>query len=105
MTTLEEKRTTWMNAVRDHRDAVKLSLDTGSPIPNLSALLANLKATRQDYFDEFLDACRHENENLRKRFFIATAPLQRTAKRERDGGKANGSNSTNTTELTREIGL
>lgn len=76
MMILEEKRRAWLSAIREHRDAVEISRDTGKPIPNLLALLAKLKAARCAYFDEYLEAHRHENEEFRRRCFVATTSEQ-----------------------------
>ena len=71
--TLEEKRRTWISAIRDHSDAVALSRDTGNPIPNLVDLLAKLKAARCAYFDEYLEAGRRQNEMYCERFVTVTS--------------------------------
>lgn len=76
MSTLEEKRMAWFNAVREHKDAVKLSRDTGEPIPNLLALLGALNTTRRAYFSEYLDVDKREDEEWRKRFVVAYAPMR-----------------------------
>ena len=73
MMILEQKRRNWMNAVREHSDAVAQSRVTGKPIPHLMDLLANLKAARSAYFEEYLASSRHENEEWRKRFIIFTS--------------------------------
>ena len=74
MTTLKEKRSIWMCAIRDYSDALKLSHDTGKPISNLLDLLAKLKSARRDYFNEYLAVSRQENEDYQKRHIIATTP-------------------------------
>ena len=73
---LEEKRRAWLSAIREHRDAVALSRATGKPIPHLLALLAKLKSARCAYFEEYLEAQRHENEEFRRRHFIPTTSEQ-----------------------------
>lgn len=65
-----------MSAIREHRDAVALSRDTGKPIPDLLALLAKLKAARRAYFEEYIETQRHENEEFRRRCFVATTSEQ-----------------------------
>lgn len=75
MTTLEETRRAWMDAIHDHSDAVALSQNTGRPIPNLRELLANLRATRCAYFDNYLEVERRANEERRKKIVTVASAL------------------------------
>lgn len=63
-----------MDAIRDHSDAVEVSRDTGKPIPNLSDLLAKLKAARCAYFDNYLEVERRANEEWYKKFVPTAGP-------------------------------
>lgn len=74
MATIEEKRWRWMDAVRDHSDAVRLSRNSGMPIPNLPDILEKLHTTRTEFFEEYLEVSRAENEIFRKRSIIIFEP-------------------------------